>query len=434
MIRSLIAVTACSLALVTTAFAADTFPRLAAYDISGAHDYWTAEHQKQLATTQLAVLSYWPGWGKGAGVTMNDTVKKLKALNPNIKVFLYERAESQVVPMDPTFAELFNQIQDAQWWLTTSGTGGAKVLSDFGGGYYIVNTTAGAHKNSSGKTWIQWYASWLQQTYVAPSPEIAGLYTDNVLYKPRRDGDWDMNGSTDSQNDAGVQSRYRQGYAQFADLLRNASGGKLQMANVADWGLSISTINEYVGKYNGGVWEHFLGRTYSVETTAGWAEMMRNYRKMMAALAAPKYLMCQQEGTKTDYQSMRYGLTSCMMDDGYFYFTDMSARDYGVLWFDEYGSKLGNALSGPSTSAWQSGVYRRNFENGIALVNPKGNGVRTVTLEADFVKIKGTQVSSINNGATVRTVTLQDRDGIILLRKGGSTEASPEVPANFSVN
>src|SRR5262249_32203224 len=156
----------------------------------------------QLATVQVAVLSYWPGWGKGAGTNMNDTVKKLKGLNPNLKVFLYERAESQVVPMDPVFAEVFNKIQDAQWWLTTSGTGGAKVLSDFGNGYYIVNTSPGARKDSSGKTWVQWYAGWLNQNYLAPNSSVDGLFTDNVYYKPRRDGDWDMNGSTDSQNDA----------------------------------------------------------------------------------------------------------------------------------------------------------------------------------------------------------------------------------------
>ena len=426
-------VTACSLALVTSAFAADTYPRLAAYAIASPHDYWTSDYQKQLATVQVAVLTYYPGWGTGAGVTMNDTVTKLKALNPNTKVFLYERPETQTIPMDPVFTDVYTKIQSEQWWLTTSGTSGSKVLSDYGGGYYILNTTAYARKDASGKTWIQWFAGWLQQKYVTPNPKIDGLFTDNVFYKPRRDGDWDLNGSTDSQNDATVQQHYRQGYAQFADLLR-ASSGKLQLANVADWGLSISNISEYVGKYNGGVWEHFLGRTYSVETYAGWAEMMKNYRKIMAALAAPKYLVCQQEGTRSDYQAMRYGFASCAMDDGYYAFTDMSDQNHGVLWFDEYGAKLGNATSGPATSAWQSGVYRRNFENGIVLVNPKGNGARTVTLEGDFVKIKGTQATSVNNGATVRTVTLQDRDGIVLLRSGGSTEVAPEVPGNFSVN
>ncbi len=433
MIRSLIRVTACSLALVTSAFAADTFPRLATYDISSPQDYYTADHVKQLSTTQIAVLSYWPGWGKGAGVTMNDTVKKIKALNPNTKVYLYVRPDTQHIPAEANLGDLYTKITSSQWWLTTSGVGGTEVLSDYGNGLYIVNTTQYARKDSSGKTWIQWYPTWLQQNYVALNPAIDGLYTDNVLYKPRKDGDWDLNGSIDSQNDANTQKIFRQGFAQFADNLRAATG-KITIANTADWGLSIATITEYQGKYNGGLIEHFLGRSYSVETYDGWAEMMRNYRRVMAALASPKYAICSTEGSPTDYQFVRYGLASCLMDDGYYAFTDLSHQYHGVPWFDEYGVKLGNATAGPSTTAWQSGVYRRNFENGIALVNPKGNGVRTVTLEADFVKIKGTQATSVNNGATVRTVTLQDRDGIILLRKGGTTEAAPEVPANFTVN
>jgi hypothetical protein len=431
--QSLIRVTACSLALVATgAFAADTYPRLGTYSIGGKQDYFTSTYLKQLSSVQIAVISYYPGWGVGAGTTMNETVKKLKALNPNTRVFLYERPETQTIPMDPTFTDVYTKIQNTQWWLTTNGTSGSKVLSDYGNGHYIVNTTAYARKDSSGKTWMQWYASWLQQKYVAPNPAIDGLYTDNVFYKPRRDGDWDLNGTIDSQNNATTQVRFRQGYAQFADLLRGYSG-KLQLANVADWGLSISNINEYAGKFNGGVWEHFMGRTYSVETYAGWAEMMKNYRKIMAALAAPKYLVCGAEGSATDYQFMRYALASCSMDDGYFAYTDLSRQYQGVPWFDEYGVKLGSATSGPSTSAWQSGVYRRNFQNGIILVTPKGNGARTVTLEADYVKIKGTQAPSVNDGATVRTVTLRDRDGIVLLRKG-TAEASPEVPSGFTVN
>lgn len=433
MMRSLIRVTACSLALVTTAFAADTYPRLATYSIGSPQDYWTADYQKQLANVQIAILSYYPGWGTSAGVTMNDTVKKLKGLNPNTKVFLYERAESQLIPMDPTFTELYTKIQNEQWWLTTSGTSGSKVLSDFGNGYYIVNTTATARKDSSGKTWVQWYAGWLQQKYVAPNPAIDGLFTDNIFYKPRRDGDWDLNGSTDSQNDATTQTRYRQGNALFVDTLRSATG-KMQFANVADWGLSIAKIDEYKGKFNGGLMEHFLGRSYSVEAYAGWAEAMANYRRVTAALASPQYVVCSQDGTATDYQAMRYGLATCSMGDGYWAFMDQAHPGRGVPWFDEMGVKLGNATSTPPTSAWQSGVYRRNFEKGIILVNPKGNGAKTVTLEADFVKIKGTQATSVNNGATVRTVTLQDRDGIILLRPGSTSEATPEAPANFSVN
>jgi hypothetical protein len=139
---------------------------------------------------------------------------------------------------------------------------------------------------------------------------------------------------------------------------------------------------------------------------------------VMATLAAPKYGICSVEGSVKDYQLLRYALASCSMDDGYFAFSDASKLYRGVPWFDEYSVKLGSATSGPQTSAWQSGVYRRNFQNGIILVNPKGNGTRTVTLETNYVKIRGSQAPSINNGATVRTVTLKDRDGIILVKPG----------------
>ena len=104
--------------------------------------------------------------------------------------------------------------------------------------------------------------------------------------------------------------------------------------------------------------------------------------------------------------------------------SDPTSYYRGVPWFDEYSVKLGAATSGPSTSAWQSGVYRRNFQNGIVLVNPKGNGTRTVTLEANYVKVRGTQAPSVNNGATVRTVTLKDRDGIILIKQGVSAQSN----------
>ncbi len=435
MLRTLIRVAACSFACVTTVFAADsnTYPRLATYAIGSPQDYWTASYQKQLASVQIAILSYYPTWGVGVGETMNDVVRDIKALNPSTKVFLYERPETQRIPVENVFADVYTKIQNEQWWLTTSGTGGGKVLSDFGNGHYVLNHTTTSRKDSSGKTWSQWYASWLQQKYLAPNPLVDGLYTDNVFYKPRRDGDWNMDGKTDSQNDATVQKNYRLGYAAFAQAVRSASPGKLNIANAADWGLSISNIEEYRGQYNGGLYEHMLGRSNSVESYAGWGEMMKAYRKMRAALAEPKYAICSMTGSPTDYQGVRYGLASCSMDDGYFAFSNQSDLYHGVVWFDEYSAKLGNALSGPTTSAWQSGVYRRDFQNGIILVNPKGNGARTVTLEADFVKLKGTQVPTVNSGATVRTVTLQDRDGIILMRKSGTTAAAPEIPANFTV-
>src|SRR5262249_4381627 len=70
----------------------------------------------------------------------------------------------------------------------------------------------------------------------------------------------------------------------------------------------------------------------------------------------------------------------------------------------------------PPTAAWQHGVWRRDFDHGIALVNPKGNGAQTVTLETPFHHLTGQQNPSLDDGAAVTTITLQDRDGLLLAR------------------
>jgi len=151
---------------------------------------------------------------------------------------------------------------------------------------------------------------------------------------------------------------------------------------------------------------------------------------VMGALGEPKLVIFNQWGDPTDYQSLRYGLGSCLLGDAYYSFTNTATGYNGVVWFDEYNASLGQATPSP-VAAWQSGVWRRDFDNGIVLVNPKGNGPKTVTLDNGFVKLKGTQDPATNNGQTVTTVTLKDRDGVILLRKNPLKRPLP--PQNVTV-
>jgi hypothetical protein len=104
------------------------------------------------------------------------------------------------------------------------------------------------------------------------------------------------------------------------------------------------------------------------------------------------------------------------MDDGYFFIDDGSYDLTHELWFDEFTADLGQPTEGRRTAAWSQGVWRREFERGIAMVNPKGNGAQTVDLGGTFHKLSGAQDPSVNDGATVTQVTLPDRDGLILLR------------------
>ena len=110
------------------------------------------------------------------------------------------------------------------------------------------------------------------------------------------------------------------------------------------------------------------------------------------------------------------------MDNGYFSYSE--GKYIISVWFDEYdlaGTSntkwLGKAISSPQLSPWQNGVYRRDFENGIALINPRGNGQQTVTLEPGFKRFLGKQDPNHNNGRSVSSITLDDRDGIVLVRE-----------------
>ena len=86
------------------------------------------------------------------------------------------------------------------------------------------------------------------------------------------------------------------------------------------------------------------------------------------------------------------------------------------LAYDEFNVNLRAALQPAVTAAHHNGVSRRNFRNGIALVNPRGNGTQTVTLGGMFHKVLGTQDPASNNGQVVTSVTLNAADGIVLTR------------------
>jgi hypothetical protein len=432
MIRTAALVVACTLTLVSHVFAADSYPRVGAALYSNPQNYWDASYQEDIAKLQVVILAAYPGWGSGHGTTLEKTIQALKARNPNLRVFLYVLAESQVLPISSVWPGLGAKLDAQRWWLYPTWGSNTKVLSDAGNGY-ILNVTPYSTKDSSGLRYNQWYPQYLVTQLAKPTPSADGFFTDNVFFKPRRDGDWNQDGKTDSAADATVATWFRQGYAQYLDTLHAAMPGKLQLASVADWGVPDAVLPEYQGKWNGGLIEGMIGKPYSSERLAGgWQLMMARYRKSMSALAAPKLGLFHMLGDPTDYQAMRYGLASASMDDGYFAFNDKSKNYSGAVHFDEYDAQLGAATSGPQTTAWQSGVYRRDFQNGIVLVNPKGNGVRTVTLETDFKKLMGTQVPSVNNGKVVRTVQLNDRDGIILLR--ATATKIPEAPTDFSAH
>jgi hypothetical protein len=312
---------------------------------------------------------------------------------------------------------LQTKLDSQKWWLYQPYGSSTRAVSDCGSGYGL-NMTAYSRTDSSGLHYNVWIARYLADQVGDKTPSAAGMFTDCVFWRPRTNADYNQDGSTDSASSSTSAQWLRDGFGRYVDEMRVQLPGKLQLANIADWGKPEAVLTGLSGEFNGGVMEGMIGKSYSRESlSGGWALMMAQYRKAMGALASPKLGIFVMSGSITDYQGMRYGLGSTAMEDGYFAFQDQAKTAYSTaVWFDEYGAKLGAATEGPQRTAWKSGVYRRDFQNGIILVNPKGNGVRTVTLDGSFRKLKGLQAPTVNNGALVTSVTLKDRDGIVLLR------------------
>jgi hypothetical protein len=396
---------------------AQSFPRIGAFLLSHPQDF--DQHEAQIAKLGVVVLGMYRTWRGAGGQTPQQVIAAIKAINPNIRIFIYTNINELQYPNSASGANAdLAPIDTNRWWLYTSGTSGSMVRSSYGGSLYEINTTTYTKPDSGGQQYLAWKAARDNSVFVTPNPSVDGLFLDNVFWAPRVDGDWTLSGTTQLHTNPTTQQIYRDGMAAYINQLKALIGsGKYVIGNVADWGTN-NAITGYQGVLQGGVMEALVGEKYSYEAWGGWAMMMAYYQRVTSATAAPQLLIFDQhDASSTDYQSMRYGLTSCLVGGNAYYFFNVGGGGGKTLhFFDEYNSNLGAATASPPTAAYQNGVWRRDFQNGIALVNPKGNGSQTVTLETSYKHLSGTQVPTINNGTTVTTVNLDDRDGVILLR------------------
>jgi hypothetical protein len=418
------------------AFNPPPFPRIAGVQYGSPFDYSDASYLSQIEKQSITILQYWPGMEAG-NQSMRSIVQAIKSANPNELVFLYTLTDEGWTSGDNSVARAAEtgQLNSMRWWLYTGTSYTNAVGSFYGDGGYTINNTPYTPKDAQGDDSIDWLTKWFVNTYYGQVPNIDGFFMDNVFTEPRVAGDWYRNGTVLQPSDPKAEAAIQAGYERWFSLAHQLMPGKYQIGNVATWfepGTAAVPAG-YRGMSDGGLLEAIIGASYSIETWDGWQGMMSQYNSVMQAVKSPKLVIFNQYGSSTDYQGMRYGLASCLMNDGYFSYTDQSKGGYGgTTWFDEYNANLGEPTTSPPTAAWQKGVWRRDFTNGIALVNPKGNGAQTVQLGGTFIKIKGSQAPSVNNGQTVTSVTLQDRDGVILLRQSPVQE--PKAPTGVSVS
>jgi len=310
------------------------------------------------------------------------------------------------------------------------------------------------------------------------APSLDGFFLDNVLIDPScgegntANGDWSRIGTTQAHNAASTYQNVMTGEKSFYSYLQGAWPGSTQLGNAGTtfgqavagaYSATDATLNSQVmagtatlsGVMGGGDFEHAIGKTYSIEYYGGSLILQQWYQTVMKNFGGSKMVIFSQGNIQANgsdpltfnsaaqpatwsapYQGVRYGITAALMNNGY-YFADTGVYDEETTtnrrWFDEYdnagagvgylGQPVTGAAGSPQTAAWSNGVWMREFRNGVVLWNPKGNGAKTVSV-ANLVSpsghtglkhINGTQNPAVNNGLAATSVTLQDRDGVILL-------------------
>jgi hypothetical protein len=285
-----------------------------------------------------------------------------------------------------------------------------------------------------------------------------GFIGKSFFYGPKLDTDRD--GTVDDLSL--LRRNFDSNLVRAGHLLRSYLPGKIVGGNNIHWGADGyfgSEPDGWLKSANYTLFEDFQG--YYHDNPGGFVRKIRQWLDYPDPKGMTRYLATLHTAAPCGSQvpaganpnqnqymlnscvmkSMRWGLTMVLLTNGYY---EVYPRDsHGALWwYDEYDGGvgirkrgyLGKAVGDPQQLS--TGVWRRDFANGIAL-NNSTSATKTVSLESPYKRLKGTQNPTLNSGAQVTSVSIPEHDGIILLRTGstGAVTAPPaETPTSFQVS
>mgnify|MGYP001598529137 CR=1 FL=1 len=332
--------------------------------------------------------------------------QNIRKKNPDIVLLSYIPTVSwnNLYWTDPLHQSMYANIQ-SDWWLT-----------DASGNQISVWPNTRALNLNSG--WITYLAQQVKNDVLSTG------YWDGIFYDEVQDsiswvGTVDVNrdGKNDTTKEA--DTSWAKHYTSLFEATRAAIGHEpILMTN----GSSNAVFSPFV---NGRMFETFPS---SHQTLAEWKQMTSQYTKFenTTGYSAINIINVNTDntqglGTQTDYQAMRFGLTTTLLGDGYFSY-DAGSTNHAVIWeYDEYNAFLGAPKSqpintfNPQQTSIDVGVWQRDFTNGKIIVNATAKP-QTIVLLGDFEKLHGLQDPKTNNGAIVSQITLPSQDGIVLLR------------------
>ncbi len=384
-----------------------SYPRLANYFLK-----WeiSDSEAKELAKWDLLILDMETAENSPA------QLKKIRQLNPNVIILAYITSEEILDDVNgydnATLRQDFASGLSNGWWLRDKN--GNKVSN---WPYTsMLNLTDGAIPNAQGKRFNDYLPEFVANK-IAASGLWDGVFYDNTW----GDISWMNKGNLDLNND-GVADTAAQADAAWA------AGFKKMLAKTR-----ALTGSDFIIIGNGHVYDGYQSVMNGMmlesfpppwENGGTWTGAMKTYLKLPTLNPAPAVSVVNvTDKDQTDYQHLRFGLASALLGSGFYSF-DYDISNHGqTWWYDEYDVNLGPASSRPfnllagGSEELKPGLWRRDFKNGVAIVNSTDKKQNYALLKEELEKISGHQAPSINNGAKINFISLAPQDGLILLKR-----------------
>lgn len=332
-------------------------------------------------------------------------LKKIRELNPNIIMLVY--ITPQEIKTDASTGSSIMRRKLASginenWYLWDLDN---KKLS-FWPGTWLLNVA----DNSPEVNGLQLNRYMAQ--FVAKDLLGTGLWDGVFFDNAWKDVKW-LTGETvdlnkDGQRESDIDGHWLRGMRFIYNETRRLTNNKYILVGNA-------TSDAYRNDLNGVMLESF-------PSFLGWEKSMRIYNSSENGSQPAINIINVNTGNTgkyADYKKFRFGLASTLLLDGYYSF-DYGDKDHGqTWWYDEYDVKLGEPISTAASlnnrSQFSEDVWRREYENGIALVNATSLA-QEIDLGGEYEKIKGARDSAVNNGVILSQVKLQAKDGLVMLR------------------
>lgn len=382
-------------------FSSHDFPRVAAWQLNA-----NKTPARELARFDVVILDM------NAQRTNPNLAAELRSLNPDIVILAYtspiEYPRERLKEIEPSGQGLWHDLGVglSEEWVLKSHTG---TSISFWPGNVAMNL---GRKDGNGKTYATHLADFLTDKVLATG-YWDGLLFDTVWQNVSWfDENVDINGDGKKDTRQAIDDAWYKGQEALFARLRERNGDTYLIVTNGD--------GQYHDFNNGRMFESF-----PEYWEGGWSGSVDRYFGTERSGMHPRFNIINSDtdnsGNFYNFGAMRFGLMTTLLANGYYNF------DYGTLdrsftpYYDEYSVSLGRPvsaaynLSGSNNGSVTTGLWRRDFEHGISLVN-SSTVTRTYTLPGEFGTLHGQQDPYTNNGRIVTKVTIPPLDGQLLLR------------------